>query len=39
MDPTADVKLYFENKDAENNRVKHWVRKLMILKLLKMLLN
>ena len=26
MDPTADVKLDFENKDAENNRIKHWVR-------------
>jgi len=39
LHPTADVKLNFENKDIENNWVKHWVRKFMILKLLKMLLN
>ena len=29
MDPTADVKLDFKNKDAQNNWVKHWVREFV----------
>ena len=29
MDPTANVKLNLENKDAKNNQIVYWVRELV----------